>query len=577
MKNKKNVIFLLFKAFTTFLMILNVTNIKNDSLIIFLFFVLVFGFYYKNDYKNFFKVEKKNIYVLFSILISFSQILGSLVYKYQFSRDVSVIRSLLTIDNFINIVGLFFLIYTLLVMYVPKLLNINIFSKERKYSDIKFFSICFLVIFICWIPYFLTLYPGILTADSISQFSSFIDGFNIISDHHPVIHTLLIGIIYKIGYFLFHSVNIATSFVAFVQMMIMASIFSYFCVWLHKRNVSKNILLLVLMYFSLSPLHGYYSVTMWKDILFSGFFLLFVLNVIDIDQSKCFSIKNIIKFIVLSLLILFFRNNALYVYLFCIPFLIYIYKNKLFNIILCICISLTGYFFVKGPVFNHFNIKKSSSSEYIAIPLQQVGRMAYKFVDFTDDEISIINELIPVDAMADLYNPINVDFIKFNPLYNVEVFDNNKSKYLKLWFNLVLEHPSIAIESYLNSTLGYWYSGVEYWATGDSVDKNDLGIYSSSHGGKYVNSYVRKIVSRNIPIVSMQWSIGLCFILIAFSCFLIIIQNKKRLLVYYIPVIGVWLTLMVASPVFAEFRYVYCAYTCLPLFLLIPFLELKSR
>ena len=246
------------------------------------------------------------------------------------------------------------------------------------------------------------------------------------------------------------------------------------------------------------------------------------------------------------------------------------------KVIFCICISLSFYFIIKGPIFNYFDIKKSSSSEYIAIPLQQVGRMTYKYVNFTDEEVEAINELIPIDAMANLYNPMNVDFIKFNPLYNVEVFDNNKLKYLKLWFNLVLEHPSIAIESYLNSTLGYWYSGVEFWATGDTVDKNNMGIYSSSKAGKYVEKYVRRIKKYDVPIISMQWSIGLCFILIVFSSFLVIIMNKKSFLLYYIPVFGVWLTMMVASPVFAEFRYVYCAYTCLPLLLLIPFFKHKN-
>lgn len=577
MKKKSHTLLLLFQIITTFLMLLNLTNIKNENLMLFLFLVFISIFYYNNGYKKDIRVSNQKIYMLFSMMISFSQILGTTIYKYQFSKEVSALREFISIKNFINIIGLFFLIYTLLITYVPKLLKINITSSKKDYSNIKVFIVSFLIILACWIPYFLTLFPGVLTSDSISQFSSIINEFNIISDHHPVAHTVFIGFLYKIGFFIFNNVNFATSFVSFIQMTIMITIFSYLCVWLYKKNISKNILILVIIFFSLSPIHGYYSVTMWKDVLFSGFFLLFVLNIIDIDQSKIFDTKKKIKFIMLSLLILFFRNNALYVYIFCIPFLIYLYKDKLYRILICLFVSLFCYFGIKGPVFNYFNIKKSSSSEYIAIPLQQVGRMAYKNVKFTDKELDIINELILVDDMAHLYNPMNVDCIKFSPLYNGSVFDSNKGKYFKLWLNLVLEHPSVAIESYLNSTLGYWYSGVEYWTTADNVYENDFGINSSPKGGKIINYYVRNINSHSIPIISMQWSIGLCFILIAFSCFLIIIQNKKRLLVYYAPIIGVWLTMMIASPVFAEFRYVYCAYTCLPLFLLIPFMKLKIK
>lgn len=573
----KKYLFLLFEVVTTFLMLFNISNIKNESFISFLLLIIVFCFYYGLNKKDVFKNENKLIYFLFSFLISISQVLGSLVYKYQFSREISVLKMFFSFESLISILGLFFLIYTLLVVYIPKLLKLDFLSKNDNVNCLKLFLICFFVIIICWLPYFLSLYPGVLTADSISQFSSFVNGFNIVSDHHPVIHTIFIGIIYKIGFLIFNNVNIATAFVSFIQMSLMASIFSYLCVWLCRHNVSRKILLLILLYFSLSPLHGYYSVTMWKDVLFSGFFLIFILNIIDIDQNKSFNIKYSIKFIILSLLILFFRNNALYVYLFCIPFFIYIFKNRIINIILCIFISLSCFFVVKGPIFNHFNIIKSSSEEYIAIPLQQVGRMAYKFVDFSDEEVSVINDLIPVDVMANLYNPMCVDNIKFSELYNTDVFDLNKGKYFRLWFNLVLKHPSIAVESYLNSTLGYWYAGVQYWAVGSTVDNNDMGIYSSPKGGKYINDYVSGVKSYNIPIVSLQWSIGICFILIVFSCLLLFVQRKYRLLFYYVPILGVWLTLMVASPVFAEFRYVYCAYTCLPLFLLIPFLKLKSK
>ena len=275
-------------------------------------------------------------------------------------------------------------------------------------------------------------------------------------------------------------------------------------------------------------------------------------------------------------LVLFFRNNALYIYIFFIPFLLYLYKDNFIKISLCILISLSCYFIVKGPVFAHFKINKSASSEYIAIPLQQIGRMTYKFVDFTDDEYSMINDLLDVETMSYVYHPMTVDAIKFNRSYHRDVFDSNKAKYFKLWLKLVVKHPSIAVESYLNSTLGYWYSGVEFWATSDTIYPNDMGIYSAPKGGKIINEYVRKIASRDIPFISLQWSIGLCFILIGFSALLLLIQRKYRSLLYYIPFFALWLTLMVATPVFAEFRYVYSAFTCLPLFLILPFLDIKK-
>ncbi len=576
---KKNISFLLLKILFTFLMFMNLLNVKNYNSFSLILLVIISIFFYDYDFKRNKKVDKKNnkIYLVFSILFAITQVLGHVVYKYQFSRDVSILKVFFNINNLINVCGLFVLCHTLISNFVPRLLKVNIFSKCNYISSWKIFLFCFSFIFICWIPYFLTLFPGVLTSDSTDQFSRVVNGFKIVSDHHPVIHTLFIGIVYKIGFLIFNNPLFATAFVSIVQMAIMSCIFSYLILFLYKKNVSKYILVLVLINFAFSPIHGYYSVTMWKDVLFSGLFLLFILYIIKVDEHFSFKLFDMIGFIILSLLFLFFRNNALYVYVFTIPFLIYLYRDKLMKILLCFLVSLGCYFVVKGPVFTHFNIRKSSSSEYIAIPLQQIGRMAYKYVDFTDDEISLIDDLMPVEVMSSVYNPMTVDSIKFNKLYHKDMFDSNKSKYFKLWFQLVLKHPSIAVESYLSSTLGYWYSNVEFWATADSIYTNDMDIYSSPKGGKLINAYVKNSVSRNIPIISLQWSIGLCFIFIWFSVLLLFVQKKFRSLFYYVPLLGVWLTLMIATPVFAEFRYIYCAFTSLPLFLILPFLNIKKE
>ena len=44
----------------------------------------------------------------------------------------------------------------------------------------------------------------------------------------------------------------------------------------------------------------------------------------------------------------------------------------------------------------------------------------------------------------------------------------------------------------------------------------------------------------------------------------------------YIPVVGVWLTLLIATPVYSEFRYIYCLFTALPLFCAVPFININD-
>ena len=76
----------------------------------------------------------------------------------------------------------------------------------------------------------------------------------------------------------------------------------------------------------------------------------------------------------------------------------------------------------------------------------------------------------------------------------------------------------------------------------------------------------------------MTWSIGLCFWIIALFSFIAVKKAKDIKAIYlYVPVIGIWLTMMIASPVFAEFRYVYGAFTCLPLLIIFPYLLCNSK
>lgn len=79
----------------------------------------------------------------------------------------------------------------------------------------------FLLCLLCWLPYFLYQYPGIMTPDSINQFEQVLHVMPY-SNHHPWMHTLLIGAFYNLGYRLTGNMVIAMSFYTFFQMCLLA-------------------------------------------------------------------------------------------------------------------------------------------------------------------------------------------------------------------------------------------------------------------------------------------------------------------------------------------------------------------
>ena len=380
----------------------------------FIFLVLVL-FFCKTDINN--KIMKKeNIFL--SILFSFVIIFGSIVNELKYNTKVNIFRIFFTFKNFIYIVGIFNLLYIVLTNVMPKLYSYSIKKGKSIFKSKKFmFITCFLIIMLCWMPYFLSFYPGNLSPDSISELTTVINNFANASDHHPIIHILFIAIPYKIVFGITNNMTISVAAVTLTQMFIMSLIFSSLIVFLHNRKVNDKILFVILVYYAILPMHGYYSVVMWKDVIFSGLLLLLTMELVKIiekQKNNKLNFKQLISFIIVSIFCVFFRNNAIYMY-FLLAIATFIFFRKYYKIFISAFVIVFGvYYIIKGPVFEALNITKSSSSEYIGMPLQQIGRMAYKDVKFTKKEKETLNKLMPLKEMKKAYNPIISDGIKFN-------------------------------------------------------------------------------------------------------------------------------------------------------------------
>ena len=126
-------------------------------------------------------------------------------------------------------------------------------------------------------------------------------------------------------------------------------------------------------------------------------------------------------------------------------------------------------------------------------------------------------------------------------------------------------------------TIGYWYPDIIYWATGgESYGMfEEENIYNNPLTPTWYNKFIDDTTTRSLPLSNILWSVGLAFIILLISSFITTFYNKKVLLCY-IPLFGLWLSIMVATPVFCELRYVYGLFTCMPLLLVMP-LIISSR
>ena len=539
-------------------------------------FILIIYLFIFNCYHTKINFSKK-WYVLIGILFSLIYIIGKETIYYFSSPTESIVFHLISKRNIIIFVGYSFL-FSSILRYIFALCSKIKFKKTEIISNKKIFIIACSGMLLVWGIYFLCFFPGILTSDSFNQLNIITSNFEKINDHHPVFHTLLISIPYYLTFNLTNNMVLSIAAIVIFQMIIMAICFSYVLVFLNSKNVPKKIICFFGLIYIFSPLYGYYSITLWKDVLFGTFFCIFLIQLWKFMEKRNILKRNdYIYFFIISLIIIFLRNNAIYMYMFFSIFAVIYFKNVWKNMTILLVSVIAIFFLVKGPIFKGLNITNTSSTEYIAIPLQQMGRIMYQNKNITNSQKKKLDKLLPLNMWNDAYNPYVSDGLKFNNNFNIEIFNENKTEYALLWLELVKDHFNVAVDSFFVSTVGYWYPNFNYWTVIKISETNNYDIDNKNLLNDKIKDALCNLDNKQIPILSIQWSIGTAVWIAFIAAIICFIKKEKNKLLLYVPIMGIWLTMLAASPVSGEFRYMFCLFTSLPLLLTIPFVQWKGE
>ena len=508
-------------------------------------------------------------------LFVISLILGSILAILQVvGKCIDVYGSLQgNLINFVNIfsVLLYVAVFSVIIYFGYKFID-KIRGSTKKVINTKkyMFFIIWAVIFICFLPYLLNFSPAVITPDSTDQIYQAIGETNM-NNHHPILHTLVIGMFLKVGS-MFGNLNIGVMAFSIFQMLCLSATFAFIIYYMLKKEVNIYIIVISLIYFMFYPVHSVYSITIWKDIPFAIFMALFVIvinELIDGKKENIQSKKYWLIFVVVNLLVMLFRNNGVYVYALTMPILILAISKYRKKLLMVFGITLVSYFIIKTSLFAVFDVKKGNTKEALSIPLQQIARIyTYNRENISQEDIEKINKFFPVDNLDELYYPKISDNVK--NVFSEDAFQKNKLEFITLWLKLCLENFRTAVDAFLNNCYGYWYPFASHWITMTGIDSgsyniNDIGIHNKQIiDSKIVNNLANIPNHKEYKIVSILFSIGLAVWLIMFVIgYLIYVKEYEKILIF-IPIFVLWLT-TIASPVFCEFRYVYSIFVCLPL------------
>ena len=521
---------------------------------------------------------------ILSVLFTFFYMIVDYRYSIE-SLSNPLFRAIVLSSVCLGFVTLFYQLLRLLFSYsgdIPVLRPLLFTANEplrlwEKHVGLVSFLLCFL----CWLPYYLYHFPGIMTPDSVVQFEQVI-GMIPYSNHHPVVHTLLIKLFYSIGLFFTGNQTVAMSFYTMFQMCFLATTVSYFIRTLRIYDVKPILCIFITLFYALVPYHAVFSVTVWKDILFAGAVLLFSCSLLRLMQKT--KASSLTVFVLSGIMLCLFRSNGWYGFCLCLPFLLFYFRGKkkvMYPAILSVLLTAT---IIKYPVMNSAGVIQPDLIESLSVPTQQIAAVICNDRPLTREQFALIEEVVDLTYIKDLYNPTFADNMKeLVRAGNQDYLASHKGEFFRLWLDLGLTYPWDYVEAYVKQTYGYFYPDSFYLvAEAEGISASHLGVaHTPLIGGPIVvkTKEIALKLGSMLPIYSLLWSMGVIFWAFLFCIGNAFVRKEKAKLIVYLPSLALYLTVMIATPVATEFRYVYFMIFSLPFYLmtaLIPLPDLPS-
>ena len=442
-----------------------------------------------------------------------------------------------------------------------------VFSKKR------FFIYCG-VMLLCWLPYYLTYYPGGVGNDDFECVRMCLGAIPL-TNHHPVFFTFILKFYITVARLInpANYLTLAFGIMSGVQMLTLACTLSAVLMWMNKRMGRHWFVVISLAFFALHPIVAMYSIYVTKDVYFAEavvFLILFLMDFMKNSEGEKFSVKNMVILGVLSFLTIITRNNGTMMIAVLAVVMLLLCRHHWQYVLLTfgIVFALNGIY--KGPVWKSLHIEKQSFAEAASIPLSQVAYTIQQNGVISDEDLTYLEQLMPIERVKLEYEPGYTDSYKFSPYFDKQLLDENPGDFMKVWLHMLPSNFGKYVEVYLMQTSGYWYYGMTNTVATEGVQPNELGIEGTDLIERICGMSVKGIlprlvlVARKLPILCMfsQMAVMLLAILL---CTITAVRYKDwSKLVVLSPLLALWLSIMIATPAYCLFRYMF------PVFLLWP-------
>ncbi len=443
-------------------------------------------------------------------------------------------------------------------LLADRLLSDRRFCIHERRGGLWVFVLCLTLNILLCVPAFLLRYPGILTGDSLHQMAQIL-GQEVPSNHHPWYYTMLISFWFRLGSALTGTANGGFAAYTIFSLVFMAGCFAAAMTVLYRRGLSPFWLVVLEMAYALDPIKQQHSLTMWKDIIFSGCMLLLCVGLVQAENTR----RWYLWFAVLGLLVCLMRNNGIFVMLMLGLALLYCRKFDWKKLLCSYLVIVMAYVLLINVVcLRLWGVKQTEAVESWSVPLQQIAFVISIDGDIDAEEYNMITAVVDPAAVREAYCEWDADYVKNLVRPNEEIIKADKWQYFRLWLGIGVKNPYGYLHAWFEQTKGYWYHRVQYkvlesGGTGFGMEKHSLlPAHMTGQFEEFLFDYENETFSE-------YYSLGLQTYLCLFL--LVLLYRRKSCWYAVVPPLGNIVTLLIAAPIYAVFRYAYPAYCFLPL------------
>lgn len=429
------------------------------------------------------------------------------------------------------------------------------------------------VMVVCWLPYMLTWFPGGLYSDTISVVNQAY-GVAPLSNQHTLLYTFEWKVCLKLaGYNLFIGCALMMAF----QAVVMAAVCSYTVLWLNRYGVGRVGCVFSVCFFALFPLFPYYVVSLWKDTTFSTFMLWFCLCFADAVLARGrISRVQVASLCVSALLVAFARNNGKYIVLAAAVFLLVVCRREiresLVSLFVPLFATLLVIIVVQGPVYSRLGVDSSSTVESLGVPIQQVARVIAYDGELSPEAEDVFYSIMPRETWKAAYRPLLVDSVKWNPSFNASALSEDKLGFVRAYLDTGLRNPQLYLEGFLMSNAGFWDP---LMGANENVAYVQLDMWSWSTVSQVdVIESLTGVSLRSLLQPHGYFSCALFALIMLASLAVLAVNRQWQWACALVPMLLLWGTLIIASPIAYSLRYCYALVLAIPLFVAFPVLAL---